>query len=88
MGRIKEYRLDTYCCCSNRNPITNSAGGVTFDVCSKKLGGCGKEIRDTYIEEILTEFEDHLNTTDSEGFTQEEIDRLFEPVDIPIRSRL
>lgn len=35
-----------YCKCKKKFPITNQAFGKTFKVCSKRAGGCGKEILD------------------------------------------
>lgn len=32
-----------YCMCQNPKRVKNSANGVTFEVCAKSKGGCGKE---------------------------------------------
>lgn len=35
-----------YCDCDNRQPIKQTVLHQTYLVCSKRLGGCGKEILD------------------------------------------
>jgi hypothetical protein len=36
--------------CNNKQPILNTAAGESFQVCSKRLGGCGKEIQENIVE--------------------------------------
>ena len=33
-----------FCQCKDKKTVTSSASGKSFKVCSKNLGGCGKEI--------------------------------------------
>jgi len=37
---------DVYCSCKDKKKIKNTAGDKSFEICSKNLGGCGKEIKE------------------------------------------
>jgi hypothetical protein len=37
-----------YCDCKDKKPLTNEANKVTFTVCAKSKGGCGREIGDSF----------------------------------------
>lgn len=39
--------MSKYCSCNNRQSVKNSTMGEVYYVCSKRLGGCGKEIDDS-----------------------------------------
>ena|SRR5690606_22230866 len=34
-----------YCDCKTKHKVKSEVSGKSFDVCSKNLGGCGKEIK-------------------------------------------
>ena len=58
----------TYCNCNNRHSIKNQIGTSVFYVCSKNLGGCGKEIKKfngSHVFTIPKGYEINLRTLES-----------------------